>query len=1378
MYRWLYEQVYVAGNLMREMLEEMLRGTSRGIVGLDPRTIPGCTVWFDAADPATFGLSGTSLQTWRSKGSVSCTATYKYNAPSVSTIGGLSTIYFNGVSTMMTTNTVASYGATETTWITCATNFATVSSSTPADACPVIATQGAGAERSIRYTCNVNATAYSINTSVLRQTTGDNTNGVRGFIDTAAYFAGFTNGALIASNTTAVTFQAGTNQSFVMGQWNVGWLNGYVNEILIYNRALSLGEYQSVEGYLAQKWGFSLAKAFKPTSIPGCQLWLDGADQSSVTFSSGSNVSQWNDKSGNGLNATVLNGTPTYTQALGMTFNGSSALQVNYTASPTIETLFVIIKFNSVSAQGNIFSGTAMGQREYLLFSPYSPGTIYLGRYGNGPSGSINGGTVITSSNYMLGYVFNGTANTISFYQGGNVTSSGTPQFTYSSGGTISAIGSYNGNGYLQGQIYELIVYSTALTAVQRQQIEGYLAWKWNLQGSLTSTHPYYLTTGNYLNSLTLAKTHPFYSQVPMSRPFTPLDLPGCTLWLDAADQRTMTFSGTSNITTWSDKSGVNNSLSNTTGNPPYFTTYNGYQTISFRGSMATTSNALSNQTFSVAPANISIFLVTQELNNGNYGSANQYPGILTIFPNPLSGSDYLNGLAIDGGNNSTVIMEVYGGGSTNTQTTGMGYSGSGFTPYKVYSFTNTSNVMTAYGNGTLWGTTTFNYNTTNVGIVLGMRFLANVITSTTNASAYDGNISEILIYNNALGEAQRQQVEGYLAAKWGLLNDLPGKKLSPLSISGCTWWLDGADPAGTGIAPANNTSLETWVDKSGNTRNASAASAATYTSNGISFSSGNFYTMNVPYSSNYSIFLVATNTSIPQTYFFARNSLGGGRFPTFIQGYIGNGIGLEWYEYDNRATIATTPSSPFLASVDHTQGTNITGWYNGSQAFSIAQTQGYATNAWDTLGQSGYTANYYAGYMKEIIFFGSVLTTSQRQSIENYLMSKWGIGGGTLHPFKSIPPTTRQPALYYDVAPGNWSRDWQPYLQRLTAANSSGLTITTSNITGGATFIGSGWTGSVLAPNGNIYSTPFYATNILVLNPTTDVTSNLTGGATFPGGGSWIGGVLAPNGNIYFCPHNAANILVLNPTSGVTSNLTGGATYTTGGWLGGVLGPNGNIYFPPYQAANILVLNPTSGVTSNLTGGATLSANSASWTGSVLAPNGNIYFSPYYAANILVLNPTTGVTSNLTGGATYTPGGWYGGVLAPNGNIYFCPHNAANILVLNPTTGVTSNLTGGATYTTGGWIGGVLGPNGNIYFTPFSATNILVLNPTTGVTSNLTGGATFAGSGSWYGGKLAPNGTIYFSPFGTANVLKLTFSGLSQTPSSNYCLSALTNKY
>ena len=81
----------------------------------------------------------------------------------------------------------------------------------------------------------------------------------------------------------------------------------------------------------------------------------------------------------------------------------------------------------------------------------------------------------------MLEYVFNGTANTIAFYQSGTVTSSGVPQFTYSVGGSTSLIGSYNGGGYLQGQIYEMIVYNTALNATQRQQVEAYLAQKWKI---------------------------------------------------------------------------------------------------------------------------------------------------------------------------------------------------------------------------------------------------------------------------------------------------------------------------------------------------------------------------------------------------------------------------------------------------------------------------------------------------------------------------------------------------------------------------------------------------------------------------------------------------------------------------------------------------------------------------------------------------------------------------------------------------------------------------------------------------------------------------------------------------------------------------------
>ena len=101
--------------------------------------------------------------------------------------------------------------------------------------------------------------------------------------------------------------------------------------------------------------------------------------------------------------------------------------------------------------------------------------------------------------------------------------------------------------------------------------------------------------------------------------------------------------------------------------------------------------------------------------------------------------------------------------------------------------------------------------------------------------------IGEFLHYDADLSDAQRQSVEGYLAWKWGInkriptthayysvnpnkianfpaaLQSLVTPALTPLTISGCQLWLDGADPAGTGTAPANGATVSTWVDKSGN---------------------------------------------------------------------------------------------------------------------------------------------------------------------------------------------------------------------------------------------------------------------------------------------------------------------------------------------------------------------------------------------------------------------------------------------------------------------------------------------------------------------------------------------------------------------------------
>jgi hypothetical protein len=46
--------------------------------------------------------------------------------------------------------------------------------------------------------------------------------------------------------------------------------------------------------------------------------------------------------------------------------------------------------------------------------------------------------------------------------------------------------------GALLGDIGEIIVYPSVLSGTDRQRIEGFLAWKWGMQSSLPSTHPYY----------------------------------------------------------------------------------------------------------------------------------------------------------------------------------------------------------------------------------------------------------------------------------------------------------------------------------------------------------------------------------------------------------------------------------------------------------------------------------------------------------------------------------------------------------------------------------------------------------------------------------------------------------------------------------------------------------------------------------------------------------------------------------------------------------------------------------------------------------------------------------------------------------------------
>jgi hypothetical protein len=772
--------------------------------------------------------------------------------------------------------------------------------------------------------------------------------------------------------------------------YRIGWLNngdtvntyyfdGNIAEVILYNTTLTNSQRQQIEGYLAHKWGLNTALTgglAKPTQIPGCALWLDGADPSSLTFSSGSNVSQWRDKSGNDRNANVSS------NAFATWSNTTSGLQFNnsfyttpYTADPPSETAFLVFRYTGTNNLDMIMVGAYTSGREIAVYNgDYVTAGLIKASIAWLPRASFTPQVI-----QLITTQSSSSATSVSV-NGGTATTGGGVTFT---SGNVTTLGRENGTGggYV-GSIYELILFSNVLTPVQRQSVEGYLATKWGLRASLPSTHP----------SFTGIAAQPFALMRPFARRFQPVDIPGCALWLDAADQSSMTFSSGSNVSSWKDKSP--NAFPFTVvsgqsapvlqqsfnGNYPAVTALNTTSVMYYQTQIPATTL--------ISSTGITYFMVGKCSSGAllaKFFDAGSGVRIISFETGSSFRSDF-NTTIVSPGNNTLIpflICSRYDGASTAFT---LFYNGISVASSNVtapsYSFTSWIALFGQYtGQGDFYGAA--------------------------------GSICEFLSYSSSLSTSQRQQVEGYLAWKWGLNAQLPGVPLNPKWQSGLALWLDAADPAGTGSQPAINSSVATWVDKSGNGRNASAVSAASFTTGGISFTSGNYYNMSVPYSSNYSIFLVATNTSAAQTYFFSRTSVSTGNWPTFIQGFIGSGIGLEWYESTDRATIATTPTSTFMASVDHRQGTNITGYYNGTQSFSITQTEPYVASPWDRLGgavnSGGVSTNFYAGVMKELIFFGSNLSTSQRQGVETYLARKWGltVPTSTPHPFFRLPSSS-----------------------------------------------------------------------------------------------------------------------------------------------------------------------------------------------------------------------------------------------------------------------------------------------------------------------------------------------------------------------------------
>lgn len=252
---------------------------------------------------------------------------------------------------------------------------------------------------------------------------------------------------------------------------------------------------------------FIKSVGFDPKSISGLSLWFDPSDSTTLYQNSsltspitadGQTVSGMADKSGNNYYATSTNG-PTYKTNI---VNGKSILRfngsqwINNVSYPFPNTAYSIFAIGYLTT---FYSGGGGYQR---LLQAYPDGILFLGTLNSvvatfTGTGGWQGGVAANSASYnWLGSWYlvqmHLTGSTLYPFVTGNAQSakgsSSTGSFTNLNIG--GANGAYSGQPWY-GDIGEILVYNSYLADVDRQKIEGYLAWKWGIQGQLPSGHPY-----------------------------------------------------------------------------------------------------------------------------------------------------------------------------------------------------------------------------------------------------------------------------------------------------------------------------------------------------------------------------------------------------------------------------------------------------------------------------------------------------------------------------------------------------------------------------------------------------------------------------------------------------------------------------------------------------------------------------------------------------------------------------------------------------------------------------------------------------------------------------------------------------------------------
>jgi hypothetical protein len=1103
---------------------------SKNIYDFDPRSIPGCEVWFDAADTST--ITGSSTVTaWRDKSRNGWNATTLIGtAPTNTTVNGLNAVSFAGQSTLTVSNVTFSSVQSRAIFVvyrvpTSAPNYISWFSTQAVGinnqgghnnlvypsggGGPYLqsyavggAVQGMGADAVS--TIGTTAIACMIHSAV---STSRNTVTLNGTSYT------------LSTNTLASGYGSGTVTYYIGNAYPQSYI---LCEYILYQQEFTVAQRQQVEGYLAHKWlltNNTENSVASPLSVPGCILWLDAGDPNGTGTrpANGTTLTTWKDKSvsnfpftsiGSAYNTTAVNGNPGISLSTNFFGYDPGSAQNNW---------------QEVFAVGLWTGGSTFNNYNGLVTSSVTSdgGIIFIGNVG-------------TTSWYPIGItytipVLNGTPTYVA------IPTIQSPFIVRTfSASSVNLRGLRIGidrvftDRIWQGFISEVICYNTALSTTQRLGIEKYLANKWGIT-SMYSVLP---------------SIHPFSSIKPYLRSFQPTDISGCELWFDGGDSTTMfqNTAGTTPVTDaaqsvacWKDKI-RNLSITNTgvpgqsmlaptsvSGGGVFFNNTSTVVSASAQG-LGNSLTGATNQTaflFRMPTRSMTMITASYPLSNTTLRQ------ICCIDSSPNGAGNVPNfsmGHEIGVGNGGSILFDWDGSNWGQVSVSNSGYNSNTVLRIDSLIADSTSSWLTNGTSNTFSQTNTYTTANTNYPVNrIGMGGYSSTFVGSRN---FYGTIYETLLYSKVLSTSERQQVEGYLANKWKLQLSFPATfpfrtlpssstlPFLPTNFSRCVLWLD---PTDTSTVTLNGSNVSQLNDKSGlgyNMTQATSGNQPTYSTalNGnrmLTFtqaSSTRLSNSSFPAfigSGSASYFLVEYNMTAPSGNPSPFGYSAGPNFGLIMQYNAGFTGGLQPFSTGVSSFTSATPRLIFLYK-ENVGSTNMIGFINGTSQTVSDTTSGTYSGTFNVgSGPNGFIS----GNICELIIFNRSLTTAERQQIEGYLAYKWGLQYSlpSTHPYIKFQPPQRSFLLPGTIA-----------TVTLSALSGSGGTITWTTSTNavnykwfvGTTFptvLVSGTVGAVLTTAVSfafVASTNYFAWVIPVSSTESDGATTISSSASYTSGG------------------------------------------------------------------------------------------------------------------------------------------------------------------------------------------------------------------------------------------------------------------------------------